>query len=210
MVGRLRSSPPRGAIFLADALTAPASSVGTPGQPFRARWRHADGGLGGYSRRTCSRRASARRRSISDVQRCADSKKDDIMDRTAANTTSWIAFRFQFYMALITRCNTWTQLNTLNPFTNANPCVLHRHDATLNLHKSNWTPWSWLPAADALTKRAVNCVSSFAKRDSTSSSFCSSPLVARSGFAVLEESIDAPHTYLTKHPRAHVRPAEHA
>ena len=55
---------------------------------------------------------------LSDVQRCADSKKDDIMDRTAANTTSWIAFRFQFYMALITRCNTWTQLNTLNPARN--------------------------------------------------------------------------------------------
>ena len=59
---------------------------------------------------------------LSDVQRCADSKKDDIMDRTAENTTSWTAFRFQFYMALITRCSIWTQLNTLNPFTDATPC----------------------------------------------------------------------------------------
>ena len=42
---------------------------------------------------------------LSDIQRCADSKKDDVMDRTSVNTQSWIAFRFQFYMALITRCN---------------------------------------------------------------------------------------------------------
>ena len=39
---------------------------------------------------------------LSDVQRCADSKKDDLMDRTDANIRSWIAFRFSFYMALIT------------------------------------------------------------------------------------------------------------
>ena len=38
---------------------------------------------------------------LSDVQRCADSKKDNLMDRTDANTQSWIAFRFQFYMALL-------------------------------------------------------------------------------------------------------------
>ena len=50
---------------------------------------------------------------LSDIQRCADSKKDDVMDRTPVNTQSWIAFRFQFYMALITRCNAWSQLNTL-------------------------------------------------------------------------------------------------
>ena len=56
---------------------------------------------------------------LSDVQRCADSKKDDLMDRTDANIRSWIAFRFSFYMALITRCNVWTQLNTLSPFTDA-------------------------------------------------------------------------------------------
>ena len=42
---------------------------------------------------------------LSDIQRCADSKKDDVMDRTSVNTQSWIAFRFQFYMALITRCS---------------------------------------------------------------------------------------------------------
>ena len=36
-----------------------------------------------------------------DVQRCADSKKDNLMDRTDANTQSWIASRFTFYMALI-------------------------------------------------------------------------------------------------------------
>ena len=59
---------------------------------------------------------------LSDIQRCADSKKDDVMDRTPANTQSWIAFRFQFYMALITRCNIWSQLNTLNPFTAAGGC----------------------------------------------------------------------------------------
>ena len=41
------------------------------------------------------------------------------MYRTDANIRSWIAFRFSFYMALINRCNIWTQLNTLNPFTNA-------------------------------------------------------------------------------------------
>ena len=35
-------------------------------------------------------------------------------------------------MALITRCNIWTQLNTLNPFTDAAPCVLHRYDAGKN------------------------------------------------------------------------------
>ena len=69
---------------------------------------------------------------LSDVQRCADSKKDDVMDRTPANTQSWIAFRFQFYMALITRCNIWSQLNTLNPFTTAAPCVSHRYDAGKN------------------------------------------------------------------------------
>ena len=56
---------------------------------------------------------------LSDVQRCEDSKKDDLMDRTDINTQSWIAFRFQFYMALITRCNIWTQLSTLAPFTEA-------------------------------------------------------------------------------------------
>ena len=39
------------------------------------------------------------------------------MDRTDANIRSWIAFRFSFYMALITRCSVWSQLNTLNPFT---------------------------------------------------------------------------------------------
>ena len=54
------------------------------------------------------------------------------MDRTEANTRSWIAFRFSFYMALITRCNVWTQLNTLNPFTTAAPCVLDRYDAGKN------------------------------------------------------------------------------
>ena len=54
------------------------------------------------------------------------------MDRTTANTQSWIAFRFQFYMALITRCNIWSQLNTLNPFTTAAPCVSHRYDAGKN------------------------------------------------------------------------------
>ena len=69
---------------------------------------------------------------LSDIQRCADSKKDDVMDRTSANTQSWIAFRFQFYMALITRCNIWTQLNTLSPFTDAAPCVSHRYDAGKN------------------------------------------------------------------------------
>ena len=53
---------------------------------------------------------------LSDIQRCADSKKDGVMDRTHVNTQSWIAFRFQFYMALIHRCNVWSQLNTLNPF----------------------------------------------------------------------------------------------
>ena len=57
---------------------------------------------------------------LSDIQRHADSKKDNLMDRTDINTTSWIAFRFQFYMALITRCNIWTQLNTLAPFTTLN------------------------------------------------------------------------------------------
>ena len=36
---------------------------------------------------------------LSDIQRCADSKKDDVMDRTTVNTQSWIAFRFSFYMA---------------------------------------------------------------------------------------------------------------
>ena len=69
---------------------------------------------------------------LSDIQRCADSKKDDVMDRTSVNTQSWIAFRFQFYMALITRCNIWTQLNTLSPFTDAAPCVSHRYDAGKN------------------------------------------------------------------------------
>ena len=63
---------------------------------------------------------------LSDIQRCADSKKDDVMDRTSVNTQSWIAFCFQFYMALITRCNIWTQLNTLSPFTDAARCVSHR------------------------------------------------------------------------------------
>ena len=66
---------------------------------------------------------------LSDIQRCADSKKDNLMDRTEVNTTSWIAFRFQFYMALTTRCNIWSQLNTLAPLTAANPCVLDRYDA---------------------------------------------------------------------------------
>ena len=69
---------------------------------------------------------------LSDVQRCADSKKDNLMDRTDANTQSWIAFRFSFYMALITRCNVWTQLNTMRPFSRAAPCVLDRHDAGKN------------------------------------------------------------------------------
>ena len=69
---------------------------------------------------------------LSDIQRCADSKKDNLMDRTEVNTTSWIAFRFQFYMALITRCNIWSQLNTLAPFTAAEPCVLDRYDAGKN------------------------------------------------------------------------------
>ena len=53
---------------------------------------------------------------LSDVQRCADSKKDNLMDRTDANTQSWIAFRFTFYMAVINRCNVRSQLNTLAPF----------------------------------------------------------------------------------------------
>ena len=69
---------------------------------------------------------------LSDIQRCADSKKDDVMDRTSVNTQSWIAFRFQFYMALITRCNIWTQLNTLDPFSDDAPCVSHRYDAGKN------------------------------------------------------------------------------
>ena len=69
---------------------------------------------------------------LSDVQRCADSKKDDVMDRTSINTQSWIAFRFQFYMALITRCNVWSQLNTKAPFSAADPCVSHRYDAGKN------------------------------------------------------------------------------
>ena len=69
---------------------------------------------------------------LSDIQRCADSKKDNLMDRTEANTTSWIAFRFQFYMALITRCNIWSQLNILAPFTADDPCVLDRYDAGKN------------------------------------------------------------------------------
>ena len=30
---------------------------------------------------------------LSDIQRCADSKKDDVMDRTSVNTQSWIAFQ---------------------------------------------------------------------------------------------------------------------
>ena len=59
---------------------------------------------------------------LSDVQRCADSKKDNLMDRTDANTQSWIAFRFTFYMAVINRCNVRSQLNTLSPFTDAAPC----------------------------------------------------------------------------------------
>ena len=54
------------------------------------------------------------------------------MDRTSVNTQSWIAFRFQFYMALITRCNIWRQLNALSPFTDAAPCVSHRYDAGKN------------------------------------------------------------------------------
>ena len=54
------------------------------------------------------------------------------MDRTDANTQSWIAFRFSFYMALITRCNVWTQLNTMRPFSRAAPCVLDRYDAGKN------------------------------------------------------------------------------
>ena len=74
---------------------------------------------------------------LSDIQRCADSKKDNLMDRTEVNTTSWIAFRFQFYMALITRCNIWTQLSTLAPFTNAAPCVLDRYDAGKNSSADN-------------------------------------------------------------------------
>ena len=50
---------------------------------------------------------------LSDVQRCEDSKKDDLMDRTDANIRSWIAFRFSFYMALlehIPRC--WSMQRT--------------------------------------------------------------------------------------------------
>ena len=63
---------------------------------------------------------------LSDIQRCADSKKDNLMDRTDISTQSWIAFRFQFYMALIHRCNVWSQLNTKGPFSAADPCVSHR------------------------------------------------------------------------------------
>ena len=44
---------------------------------------------------------------LSDIQRCADSKKDDVMDRTSVNTQSWIAFRFQFYMAAPGFCFSW-------------------------------------------------------------------------------------------------------
>ena len=74
--------------------------MGASGQPFRARRYHARGGSSGLSRRTRNRRASTRPvADLSDIQRCADSKKDDVMDRTSANTQSWIAFRFQFYMA---------------------------------------------------------------------------------------------------------------
>ena len=53
-------------------------------------------------------------------------------------------------------------------------------------------------AATVAKRAAANCVSSFAKRDSTSSSFCSSPLVARSGFGVLEEPIDAPEKLIQR------------
>ena len=49
------------------------------------------------------------------LQRGADSKKDNLMDRTDANTQSWIASRFTLYMALINRCNVWSPLNTLAP-----------------------------------------------------------------------------------------------
>ena len=93
---------------------------------------------------------------LSDIQRCADSKKDDVMDRTPANTQSWIAFRFQFYMALITRCNgVWSQLNTLDPFSADGPCVSHRYEAGALLclsrtalpAASQWTTSSALPAA---------------------------------------------------------------
>ena len=70
------------------------------------------------------------------------------MDRTSANTQSWIAFRFQFYMALITRCNIWTQLNTLSPFSDAAPCVSHRHDAGKNSTARRQVSWPqpWPPA----------------------------------------------------------------
>ena len=42
-------------------------------------------------------------------------------------------------MALITRCNIWTQLNTLSPFTDAAPCVSHRYDAGKNSAASTTT-----------------------------------------------------------------------
>ena len=67
------------------------------------------------------------------------------MDRTDINNTSWIAFRFQFYMALITRCNIWSQLNTLAPFTAADPCVLDRYDAGKNSSAVTAVYWH-LPA----------------------------------------------------------------
>ena len=35
-------------------------------------------------------------------------------------------------MALITRCDVWSQLNTLAPFTADAPCVRHRYDAGKN------------------------------------------------------------------------------
>ena len=54
------------------------------------------------------------------------------MDRTDANTQSWIALRFTFYMALINRCSVWSQLNTLTPFAENTPCVLGRYDAGKN------------------------------------------------------------------------------
>ncbi len=77
---------------------------------------------------------------LSDIQRCADSKKDDVMDRTSVNTQSWIAFRFQFYMALITRCNIWTQLNTLAavpcdvPYATRDSIFKERHRASSAEH----------------------------------------------------------------------------
>ena len=81
---------------------------------------------------------------LSDIQRCADSKKDDVMDRTPGNTQSWIAFRFQFYMALIHRCNVWSQLNTKAPFSTDAPCVTTtaRTGGSQRKRKAKWNFWA--------------------------------------------------------------------